>query len=59
MSDDSECFAQGIGTCDDTLLRVLVSRCEVDLKKIMEEYSAMYDLSLQEHIGVDVIINCK
>lgn len=41
------------GTCEDTLIRVLVSRSEVDLKKIVEEYRAMYDRSLQEDIHND------
>lgn len=41
---------KGYGTCEDTLIRVLVSRSEVDLKKILEEYRAMYDVSLQEDI---------
>ncbi|KAM3599460.1 uncharacterized protein V6R79_005919 [Siganus canaliculatus] len=41
---------KGHGTCEETLIRVLVSRSEVDLKKILEEYRAMYDKSLQEHI---------
>lgn len=57
LFDDSECVAQRHGTCEDTLLRVLVSRSEVDLKKILEQYSAMYDLSLQEHIQV-MSLNC-
>lgn len=41
------------GTCEDTLIRVLVSRSEVDLKKIVEEYHAMYDMSVQEAIWHD------
>lgn len=41
---------KGHGTCEDTLNRVLVSRSEVDLKKILEEYRAMYDVSLQDDI---------
>ncbi|XP_030291778.1 annexin A1-like [Sparus aurata] len=38
------------GTCEETLIRVMVSRSEVDLKRILEEYRAMYDVSLQEDI---------
>ena len=44
--------SQGHGTCEDTLIRVLVSRSEIDLKKIVEEYRAMFNVSLQEHILV-------
>ncbi|XP_040013792.1 annexin A1-like [Xiphias gladius] len=44
---------KGHGTCEETLIRVLVSRSEVDLKKIVEEYRAMYDISLQEDILKD------
>lgn len=44
---------EGHGTCEDTLIRVLVSRSEVDLKKIVQEYRAMYDVSLQETILLD------
>ncbi|XP_016894413.1 annexin A1-like isoform X2 [Cynoglossus semilaevis] len=44
---------KGYGTCEDTLIRILVSRSEVDLKKIVEEYRAMYDISLQEDIHND------
>ncbi|KAI3361952.1 hypothetical protein L3Q82_012301 [Scortum barcoo] len=43
---------KGLGTREATLTRVLVSRSEVDLKKIVEEYRAMYNISLQESIQV-------
>lgn len=45
-------LSQGHGTCEDTLIRVLVSRSEVDLKKIVEEYRAMYNVTVQEDILV-------
>ncbi|KAK0144060.1 Annexin A1 [Merluccius polli] len=44
---------KGHGTCEDSLLRVMVSRSEVDLKKIMMEFKLMYGRSLQECILVE------
>jgi len=44
---------KGYGTCEDTLIRVLVSRSEVDLKKILVQYRAMYNTSVQEDILED------
>lgn len=44
---------KGRGTCEKTLIRILVSRSEVDLKKIVDEYYAMYDRYLQDDIVRD------
>uniref|UniRef100_A0A8C7WQK1 Annexin n=1 Tax=Oryzias sinensis TaxID=183150 RepID=A0A8C7WQK1_9TELE len=44
---------KGSGTRDNTLIRILVSRSEVDLKKIIEEYKAMFGRRLQEDIQQD------
>ncbi|XP_013878055.1 annexin A1 isoform X2 [Austrofundulus limnaeus] len=44
---------KGLGTRDHMLIRVLVSRSEVDLKKVIEEYRAMFGRSLQEDILAD------
>ncbi|KAM7393247.1 hypothetical protein PAMA_008072 [Pampus argenteus] len=41
---------KGYGTCEETLIRVLVSRSEVDLKKIVEQYRVMYNRRVQEDI---------
>lgn len=43
----------GHGTCEDTLIRVLVSRSEVDLKKIVDEYHIMFERYLQDDIVGD------
>uniref|UniRef100_A0A672KU37 Annexin n=1 Tax=Sinocyclocheilus grahami TaxID=75366 RepID=A0A672KU37_SINGR len=40
----------GLGTDTDTLTRILVSRSEIDLLKIMQEYKRMYGKSLQEDL---------
>lgn len=57
LFSDHDSVPQRHGTCEDTLLRVLVSRSEVDLKKILEEYTAMYDMTLQDHLLVKLNIS--
>ncbi|XP_061117968.1 annexin A1-like [Conger conger] len=41
---------EGYGTRTKTLIRVLVTRAERDLKKVMKEYKKMYEKSLQQDI---------
>lgn len=41
---------KGLGTNTDTLTRIIVSRSEIDLLKIMQEYKKMYGKSLQEDL---------
>ncbi|XP_048042598.1 annexin A6-like [Megalobrama amblycephala] len=41
---------KGIGTNTDTLTRIIVSRSEIDLLKIIQEYKRMYGKTLQEAI---------
>uniref|UniRef100_A0A671SRD5 Annexin n=1 Tax=Sinocyclocheilus anshuiensis TaxID=1608454 RepID=A0A671SRD5_9TELE len=41
---------KGVGTDTDTLTRIIVSRSEIDLLKIMQEYKRMYGKTLQEDL---------
>ncbi|XP_026103707.1 proprotein convertase subtilisin/kexin type 5-like [Carassius auratus] len=43
---------KGLGTDTDTLTRIIVSRSEIDLLKIIQEYKRMYGKTLQEAILV-------
>lgn len=45
---------KGIGTDDDTLIRVVVSRCEIDLANIKEEFQKLTGQTLEQFIADDV-----
>ena len=49
--DDLLCF-QGLGTDDRTLVRVMVSRCEVDMVEIKSTFERNYGKSLESFIKV-------
>uniref|UniRef100_A0ABM5EP80 Annexin n=1 Tax=Pogona vitticeps TaxID=103695 RepID=A0ABM5EP80_9SAUR len=44
---------KGLGTDDDTLIRVMVSRCEIDMIDIKAEFKRMYGKSLYSFIKGD------
>ncbi|NXI60894.1 ANXA4 protein, partial [Chloroceryle aenea] len=44
---------QGLGTDDSTLIRVMVSRSEIDMLDIRREFLAMYGKSLYSFIKGD------
>ncbi|XP_063788148.1 annexin A4 [Pseudophryne corroboree] len=44
---------KGLGTDDNTLIRVMVSRCEIDLLEIRSEFKKMYGKSLHSFIKGD------
>lgn len=43
----------GIGTTDHQLIRIIVTRCEVDLEDIKEAFEAKFGKSLQSWIEVN------
>ena len=45
-------FLQGLGTDDDTLMRVIISRCEVDMVEIKTEFQRQYNQTLGKFIAV-------
>ena len=48
---------KGLGTDDDTLIRVSVSRCEVDMVQIAQEFKQRYDDDLAHYVAVSYILN--
>ncbi|XP_071828839.1 annexin-B12-like isoform X6 [Apostichopus japonicus] len=44
---------KGLGTDDDTLVRVIVSRCEIDMVEIKQEFKTQYNQTLEKFIEGD------
>ncbi|KAK6181663.1 hypothetical protein SNE40_009474 [Patella caerulea] len=45
---------KGLGTDDDTLVRVVVSRCETDMVQIKEEFEKLTGQTLEQYITDDI-----
>lgn len=46
------CVLQSKGAKEKVVTRIMISRCEVDLKKIRSEYKAQFGKSLYQTISV-------
>ncbi|XP_041930711.1 annexin A6 isoform X1 [Alosa sapidissima] len=47
---------KGLGTDDRALIRIMVSRCEIDLFNIRKEFKETHDASLHEFIQVEAFV---
>ena len=50
---------KGLGTDDDRLIRLVVTRCEVDMGEIKQVFGQQYNESLEDFISVGININEK
>ncbi|XP_077528220.1 annexin A13-like [Haemaphysalis longicornis] len=50
---DSALKAEGVESCDKALVRIIVSRCEVDLAQIKDVYAKTFNMTLQDAIRRD------
>ena len=50
-------FQQGAGTNDRALIRVMVTRCEVDMVQIKQEFHRLYKKTLESFIEVGLARN--
>lgn len=45
---------KGLGTDDDRLIRLVVTRCEIDMGEIKEIFRQRYNESLEDFISVSI-----
>lgn len=45
---------KGLGTDDDRLIRLVVTRCEVDMGEIKQVFGQQYNESLEDFISVSI-----
>lgn len=49
----------GFGTNDRSLIRIVATRCEIDMVEIKNAYMSMYGKSLETDIAVRIMLQCN